>query len=187
MGDGHALSVPGAPHETHPFPSQERRHGRGLEGREDDAAMEESYKNRLSDLRPMLMRLQRTAADAQKEILHMRQSTSSIATTTTTTAAAVVSTSAPAAAAMPVPDDREMNTGIQQRTLRNLNKAIHLYKMQSRKANVSDARRKQDEQEEKEEHVTDMERASELVLLLFEQQQKQIAILKSALAKVEAR
>ena len=80
-----------------------------------------------------------------------------------------------------------MNTGIQQRTLRNLNKAIHLYKMQSRKANVSDARAKQDEQEEKEEHVTDMERASELVLLLFEQQQKQIAILKSALAKVEAR
>ena len=52
---------------------------------------------------------------------------------------------------------------------------------------MSDARAKQDEQEEKEEHVTDMERASELVLLLFEQQQKQIAILKSALAKVEAR
>ena len=146
----------------------------------DREAHDEEYQRRMDDLRPLLERLHRTAGDAQMQISRMREGGG--AGVCETNGAAGVTNAGTPVCAEPEKVDRALTT---------LNRVIDLYKEQtdpSARDEGRDARNGDGGGDDikrpgaSDSHaVDDIETASELVLLLFQQQSQQIDIMKKVI------
>lgn len=116
------------------------------------------YRRQISQLRPLLKRLQETACNAQRKVVDIGRSKNESVT-----------------------GHSENDTKV-LKAVHTLNKIINLYKTQTKLD--SNATALYDTAKGEVDSVDDIETASELVLLLFEQQQQQMMIMKNVIWKM---